>query len=490
MIAALLPAAILGAFPGEGVATWYDLKAGVAFLPVLPGHEATIGIAQAYRPENWADGRIDPEAAESWRSLPAFGELDLHARIDSLELRVDLPVRRDFDAWQRDPGGSNLPLGAEELDINVPYQGWARWSSSSGAFRIQGGRFHQNFSWSREHGVVLGSDVIHDGVLASARFGRWTFEVFAASLDPWLVGNNLDRSVDSGSEAWIQSHRTIPNAKGRVYDEPTKSLFVHRLTMQAGNWDVAASEILIVGGKDPEMREALPLVVWHNNFGGGFSKMSLGLQTRWSTTEAGSFHAECVFEEIRSPVGEDTGVDERTVYGVNAGWRKEPATGRGGFTGSIDGTVTSATLGNHTLPLLKGVARRRYRSNNRSQFEPEFIDQWIDDQPLAYHRGPDAADLWTRAGWVGQDSSWGAGLEVDWLNQGDAALWMDGKELERRWGPLSGEITSEWRLLADGWIRLRRSWALRGRTGLVLRAMPGESIETGPAVSAGVQWSR
>lgn len=420
-----------------------------------------------------------------------MAELDLHARFDSLELRVDLPMRRDFDAWQRDLAGGNVPLGAEELDINVPYQGWVRWSSSSGRLRIQAGRFRQKFSFSRDHGVVLGSDVTHDGVLASARFGRWTFDVFGASLDPWLVGTRLDGRVDTGSEAWIQSHRTIPNQKGRVFDEPLKALFVHRLTARVGDWDLAASEILLIGGKEPAMRDVLPLVVWHDNFGDGFSKMSLGLQVRWSPGVAGVFHAEGVLEEICSPVGEDgnlPGVDERTIYGLNLGWRKEPDPGLGGFEGSVDGTITSATLGNHELPLLKGVARRRYRSNNRPQSEPGFIDQWIVDQPLAYHRGPDAADLWTRGGWVGQDSSWGAGVEADWLNQGDATLWKDEAKLANRWGPLSGEITSEWRLLADGWARLRDHWTLSAQAGIVLRIEPDEPFRAGPAVSCGVGW--
>lgn len=487
MLPALASIALIAFHAGDSAAAWFDLNATVAAHPPSPGDDPVRGVAQSYSTD-WHDGRADAEAARRWRDLPPLVELGLHARFDSLELRVDLPLHRDFDAWQQDPSGGNAPRGIEELDVNAPYEGWVRWHSESGRVGLQAGRFHQRFSWSQDHGVVLGSDVVHDGMHASARFGRWVFEVFGASLDPWLVGTDLQGDVDTGSEAWIQAYRTISNQKGRVFDEPAKSLFVHRLTVRVGAWDLAASEILIVGGKDPALRDVLPFVVWHDNFGDGFSKMSLGLQARWFAGAPGVVHAEAVIEEIRSPVGEEEGADRRTIYGLNLGWKKAPPPGRGGFDGTVDGTITSASLGNHELPLLKGVARRRYRSNNRPQGETTYIDQWVVDQPLGYHRGPDAADLWTRAGWVGRDSSWGTGFEVDWLNQGDAALWMDEVALANRWGPLSGDVTSEWRLLVDGWTRIGGHWTLRGQGGVVARLEPDEPLRVEPAASASIGW--
>lgn len=471
---------------GATLPGWFQVKGGVASELPWFGRADRVETVQFY-PPNWADGRIDPEVAAQWEQLPALAEVGLRARIDSLLLQVDLPLRRDLDAWRRDPMGGNLPLGSQELDINAPYEGWAQWRFPWGG-QLQAGRFPHTFSWS-DHGVVLGSRMPHDAVHLSLPIGVCRFESFWSSLDPWLVGTRLDGTIDTGSEADLQQVRTVSNQKGRVYTEPSKSLFVHRLTVHLGAWDLAISEVLLVGGRTPSLREALPLVVWHNNYGDGYSKVSTALQARFSTERFGAVHSEVLVEDIRVPSAEVIGVDPRTVYGANLGWRLAPPAGRGGFGASLDGAITSATFNNHTIPLLKGVSRRRYRSNNRDQAVPGFVDQWIVDRPLGYHRGSDAADLWGRLEWVDADSSWGGGLELDWLNQGDAAVWKDAELFARREGPLSGDVTTEGRILVDGWwAPSDRWWDVRAQAGVVVLSEPGREPDLGPALSARIGW--
>jgi len=472
---------------GAALPDWLELEGAGAMDAPLHGREAWVERIQSHGP-NWSDGRVSPDVAWQWEHLPAFGQARLRARLDSLELQVELPLRRDLDAWRRDPLGGNAPRGLAEMDINAPYEGWARWTSTSGA-RVTAGRFRQTFSWS-EHGVVLGSDLRHDAILVSLPIRACTFESFWSGLDPWLVGVLSDGSIDSGSEADLQRTRRVENQKGRSYTDASKSLFFHRLTVHPGRWDLSIAEILVVGGKEPSLQEALPFVVWHNNFGDGYSKVSTALQARWSSERSGTFHAETVIEDVRIPGDEEAGkIDPRTIYGANLGWRLSPPAAHGGFGITLDGTVTSATLNNHTVPLLKGVSRRRYRSNHRDQMVPGFIDQWIVDQPLAYQRGSDAADLWSRIEWAHSDSTWGTGLEVDWLNQGDAAVWKDAELFAGRQGPLSGNVTSEGRILFDGWCSpAGRWWNLRAQAGLILLSEPDAALDVGPALSARLGW--
>lgn len=129
---------------GAAMPSWLQVRGAVASELPWFGRANRVETVQFY-PPNWADGRIHPEVAAQWEHLPALAEVGLRARIDSLLLQVDLPLRRDLDAWRRDPMGGNLPRGSQELDINAPYEGWAQWRFSWGG-RLQAGRFPQTFS--------------------------------------------------------------------------------------------------------------------------------------------------------------------------------------------------------------------------------------------------------------------------------------------------------------------------------------------------------
>ncbi|MEK7394065.1 MAG: hypothetical protein AAB214_16005 [Fibrobacterota bacterium] len=226
------------AVPTDSVGVFLDadFHASVALCPSLPGGSADLGQMEAYS-ENWSARRIDPERAAQWQNLPAMASVDLRARWDSAKIFVELPLRRDFDAWRQDPSGANLVLSPEELDINIPYEGWISWTSARG-LSLKAGRFRQTYSPSA-FGVVLGSNLLHDGVAAKVPLGRWTFDWFFSSLNPWLPGTKSDGAVDTGSEAYLQRVRSVTNQRGRIYADPYKSLFLHRLTCKVGDWDLS-----------------------------------------------------------------------------------------------------------------------------------------------------------------------------------------------------------------------------------------------------------
>lgn len=463
-----------------------SFEASVSLRPPLPERAVDQGWVESYS-SNWDARRLDPEMARRWEDLPALLQGDLRIGYGSFRVFARLPLRRDVDAWQQDPSGSNLPVSTEEVDINIPYLGWASWTGPGGV-SVQAGRFRQSYSPS-PNGVILGSNLIHDGLALRLPMGRWTFDWFFSSLNPWLTGVRADRTVADGSETRMQAVRTVSNQRGRIYDDPAKSLFLHRLACRLGDWELSIVEQLLVGGKPPQWREAVPFVAWHNNYGDGYSKVSTALQVVWNQPALGRFHAQALVDDLRVPVGEVEGADPRTVFGANLGWTMRQDPSEVGWSGSMDLTATSATLNNHRIPLLKGTSRRLYRSNNREQAAPGFVDTWIVDQPLAYRRGADAVDFWSRWDWTAADSLYGAGVEIDWLNQGDARVWMDADSLDRREGPLSGKVTSEWRWLAHGWRRGFGSLRVEGEAGwVVVRRWDAHKTTMGPALSAGASW--
>jgi hypothetical protein len=461
----MILALVLSLFASESDSVGWTLSAipsaSLSFSPALPGHPWNLGVAEQYA-GNWRALRVDPEVARQWDTMPALATLELGAAIDSFRLHTVLPLRRDLEAWAEDPTGSNVPRGAGEVDINIPYEGWLRWGGVH-LGSLQAGRFRKSFSES-PHGVILGGNDVHDALWWRLPMGRWTFEWFASSLNPWLPGIGSDGSVQPGSQAQLQQTETIPNSRGRVYDEPYKTLFLHKLSCRLGNWEVAVVEQEMVGGKAPTWREYIPIMVWHDNYGDGSSKISTSLDLSWNPGEAGAFHLQGILEGTPAPVGETQGYVPKAVWGSNLGWRRSWQTENGLWSGSFDATATSPTLNNYQIPLLKGISRRLYRSNDEDQSSPTFADTWMVDQPLAYHRGPDAVDFWSNWGWTHPSADFGAGLEADFLQQGDASLWMNDDSLQNRTLPLSGIVEREVRVSASAW-RTWETWTFRAGVG-------------------------
>lgn len=447
MIEIVLPL-LFGSAPEAG--DWSYLlqpTVNLAQTPVLPGRAWNRGVAEVYGVD-WNARRIDPEIAHQWDTLPSLGSLGFGARRDSFTIHCVLPLRRDLEAWARDPIGGNVLEGVDELDMNVPYEGWIRLGGTHfGSFQL--GRFRRSFSES-PHGVILGSNIVHDAAWWSLPMGHWRFDWFASSLNPWLKGIAQDLPTDTGSEAGHQASRTITNQRGRIYQDPYKTLFVHRLQYANRGWTLGIVEQLIVGGKAPSLRDALPVQVWHDDYGDGFSKVSTSLDISWQNAALGEFHAQGLFEDVAVPVGEVVGVDPRVIFGTNTGWAGGGAAGPGSWFARLDFTATSPTLNNHRVPLLRGVSRRLYRSNNEVQGTPGFADTWIVDQPLAYHRGADAADLWSRVDWTDSAGIVGFGAELDFLQQGDASQVEDDALLDHRAWPLSGIVERELRTGVSG----------------------------------------
>lgn len=410
------------------------------------------GVAEWYSGV-WRALGADPQQVRLWEEQPALAELALDARRDSLRIHVLLPLRRDLMAWSSDRFGSNVLSGINEVDINAPYEGWVRYSGLAGA--LQAGRYRKSFSES-PNGVILGSNLIHDAIWWELPMGSWNFQWFASSLNPWLLGVRADGSVQPGSEAEVQAREVVPNQRGRHFAEPWKTLFLHRLSWKHQGWELAAVEQLLVGGKAPALRDMLPFVAWHDNFGDGYSKVSTAAEVACRATRVGDFHLQGLVEEMRSPVGEDSGAEMRVIFGTSAGWLGALRTTDGFWQGRLDVTATSPTLNHHTLPLLRGISRRVYRSNFFDQAAADFADSWVVDQPLAYHRGPDALDVWSQWEWTAPDRTRGVYVELDWLSQGDANLHTDPALLEDRVWPLSGVVETRLRTGAGGWTEWNR----------------------------------
>jgi len=83
-----------------------------------------------------------------------------------------------------------------------------------------------------------------------------------------------------------------------------------------------------------------------------------------------------------------------------------------------------------------------YRSNYRSQTDPDFADMYFVDYPLGYRRGPDALDMWLDVSW--KKGIHKANLELGYLRQGDKNLYTDYETAIQTSNGLSGVVESQY----------------------------------------------
>lgn len=399
---------------------------------------------------NWYAERVSLRTARAWDSLAPLVHMGWTARSGALELHLELDLKRDLESFRRDELHGNWLEGTGDIDINQPHEGWLAYAGRAGSVKL--GRFPWTYG-GVEHGVILGGHAPHDGILWELPLGRLHYTFLGASLNPWLNGTPVGDSVPVGSEVWQQAHRTLSDQFGRVYDDPYKTLFLHALEWRIGPAAVSVVEQTLVGGKVPAFRDLSPFVLWHDNYGDGYSRSFFSFQGKLSDYGTGLLWFQIATQLIKSPVDGEESYDPPTKMAAALGWRKTWFLPTGILSAHQELCATTPTYDNHLLPLLKMTSRRVYRSNVRDQGQPDFADNYQVDEPLGYGRGPDALDLWTRLDWKDVGGSWGLGLSLAWLQQGDADLVRpDTDYLDRTW-PLSGTVETELSTRLSGWLR-------------------------------------
>jgi hypothetical protein len=425
---------------------------------------------------DWYAQRVSLRTAHAWDSLPPLAKVGFEASRWDVKVHLELALQRDLEAFREDPLGGNWIASTGQVDINQPHEGWISAETKVGSLKL--GRFPWTFG-GVPHGVILGGAPSHDGLLWELPMGRVHYTFLGSSLNPWLNGTPVDSqgqvegsgatgpfAAPVGSETWQQEHDALGDQYGRIYDEPVKTLFAHVLAWDLGQVELSVIEQTLVGGKDPAFRDLSPFVLWHDDYGDGYSRSFFSFQVKVSDAGTGLVWTQLATQLVKSPFGGEDNYDPPTQAAAALGWSKRWFLPWGILSAHQELAATTPTYDNSDLPLLKMVSRRVFHSNVQDQSDPLYTDEFEVDDPLGYGRGPDACDLWDRVDWLSSDGGWSAGAEVDWLQQGDASLSNPASDYLRRTWPLSGIVEHELDARLDGSVRLDRGLEVTAGAGM------------------------
>jgi hypothetical protein len=370
---------------------------------------------------NWRALRIPLETARHFETLEPFFVLVLRTNYkDDFLIHAEFPLRRDIEAWYQDSYKRTYAFVPSELDLNVPTEAWGQWNNPAGFVKF--GRFKPEIA-PTPNSIILGGAPHHDAI-------HWKFNAGVARYDLLLVSLNAWLSEDEKEE---QHDIQIPNARKRIYEEPTKNLLLHKVGVDGGFGYISIIEQSLIGGKNLEFRDFSPFAAWHNNFSYGYSKMSVAFEAGLRPIKKSEFYWQFAMEDIQSPVGEVEGDKGYTTLAFLAGYKQKISLGiYGDIESRIDAVRTDPQFNNNKVPLQKMTSRKIYNSNFRKQNSGTFADMYIVDYPLGYRRGPDAVDLWWNLKYISADKKFNAELESAYLRQGDCEIYSKHQECSER----------------------------------------------------------
>jgi len=365
---------------------------------------------------NWRALRIPLETGRYFETLPPFFILGLGAHYkDNFIIHAEFPLRRDLEAWYQDSYKRTYTFDPSELDLNVPTQAWGQWNNPAGFVKF--GRFKPELV-PTPNTIILGGAPHHDAIHWKFSAGIARYDFLISSLNSWLDSSEIKKQHDVNN--------AIPNARGRVYTEPSKNLLLHRVGIDGKYGYIAVIEQSLIGGKNLEFRDFSPFTAWHNNFSYGYSKMSTAFEAGLRPIKNSEFYWQFAIEDVQSPVGEKEGDKGYTTLAFLAGYKQKIPLGiYGELDSRIDAVRTDPQYNNNKVPLQKMTSRKIYNSNFREQSSPNFADMYIVDYPLGYRRGPDAIDLWWNLKYTAANKQFNAELETAYLRQGECAVYSD-----------------------------------------------------------------
>jgi hypothetical protein len=400
---------------------------------------------------NWYTLRAQSEIAQQWLNMSDLLYASGQYTLQNWQLFWSLPIRRDLESWHESRFGENLMYSGNDLDINMPYEGWLEYRGEILNARI--GRFDYNEGASKERSLILSGSPWDDAARLNWNFDLLRFHWGALALNPTLMGtpDTPGGTFPEGSEEDLQRTHMYTTAHNRVYDEPQKHFFLHGISIPLKNWKLSLYEAQIIGGKTPTLNEITPLSIWHNAFNSGYANNMVFLELEWQHEVPGRLYAQSALDELSNPFGDEGFPSEIAVL---FGWDKKWLTTSSQWQIQMEYIYATPMLGNAQTPLQKVSSRKIYHSNFREQFAPYFADRMLVDYPLGYYRGSDLSDLWIDADWQSNDSLgkiWQAHIQLAWLQQGESNLQELYEEdlARKKLRPLSGTIETRWQAGAE-----------------------------------------
>lgn len=302
-------------------------------------------------------------------------------------IHLEYDLRKDFFVSSRPSDYSTIPTGdpfVQEFDFNFPTRSYLKIGNLNLDLLI--GR--EQMKWGpgyRSSLLISNSPPYYDMVHLSyfSDFIKATF--FFASLESYLTADELVIQ-DTMSDEGIISF-------GKDSAAQYKTLTGHRFEFRFfDKLLVGVSDIIVIGGRAPELNEISPLMSLHNVYGENYSNVMLGLDASFVPRKNVRIYGEFAVDDIRNPLEGESAIP--TSLGYIAGIHLTNNSLPGNLDFHFEWARIDPWMYNRWQPYLIFSSRKKLVSFPDSTVYASYLDF-----PTGYFLGGDVQSFYFELSW-------------------------------------------------------------------------------------------
>ncbi|WP_123821398.1 MULTISPECIES: hypothetical protein [unclassified Petrotoga] len=226
-----------------------------------------------------------------------------------------------------------------------------------------GGIFETNWS-DLERGVYLSDSLPYvTGFMGGYDAGSMRIVSAMYFFDPYLTEDELARqkatSFDGNFDPNFDTNSDRAGLEDFGYSDPSKTLFIHRLEFNLfDRVRLSLNELNLIGGKYPDLSDANPFGIAHNNLGEGFSNNMLGVDASIIPTNGWQIYGQFAMDDFVVPDTEGGATDYKpTAFAWGVGTRLVGKTSQYYISPKIEYYKIYTWMYNQWAPYLKYTAK-------------------------------------------------------------------------------------------------------------------------------------
>jgi len=210
-------------------------------------------------------------------------------------VHLEYDLRKDFFVYSRQKDYSNLPTGdpfVQDFDFNFPTRSYLKVGNLHLDLLI--GR--EQIKWGpgyRSSLVVSDSPPYYDMLLFSYFSESFKASFFFTALESYLTKEELKIQQDMTDIGTISFEKEA--------SDQYKALTGHRFEFKFHDTLlIGVSDVLLFGGRAPELNEISPLIFLHNVYGENYSNVMMGFDASYVPVHNVRIYGELAIDDIRN----------------------------------------------------------------------------------------------------------------------------------------------------------------------------------------------
>ena len=401
--------------------------------------------------------------------IPSIAKFGFVAQIAGFSLLFQPELRESVHSQLEDFDWINVPFDPIGIDNNFPYRGIAAFFHPPVELRF--GRDKLNLGPGKWSTLTLTKHMPYfDYAKARLFSGGFSFSWYLIRLNPTL-NEDEGKYMQDMYDGLISNPEPNAPMNGLSYIERSKHYIIGKLTVTPFDWlTFSVAQTNLVGGRDPELSDLNPLIVFHNLYAEGTYSVPLSITATVVPFRGLKLYGDYLFYDAAVGDEKDPEVNPSAMaYQVGLTFLSDPY-----FT-LFGGRFRFDAEFSYVDPWVYGKYYSLRQFTSRFIYVEHYVGRTWVDYPLGFYLGPDSlelnlamaygipgdkeVELWYSLRGRGEVQLSGYGDENDYLHAGEpgyplkgtptgTAEWTNQIQLTFRWTPVDG-------LRLESWYRIR-----------------------------------